>query len=201
MRLVSRSQSSPTTAANGASDSPVISADGRRIAFRSLATNLVAGQVDTNASTDIFLFDQVNESAAVVSALTDSSTTGNLVSDLPSISASGHAVAFRTTSTNFTSGDYNSATDVYLLVDSSPPTEMAFELAQLNENAEVGTAVGIFTTTDGDAGDTHTYSLVAGDGDNDSCPVRLRSSVFLQHSRSYYRFPGLFVRNERRYSR
>jgi hypothetical protein len=43
---------------------------------------------------------------------------------------------------------------------------MAFELAQLNENAEVGTAVGIFTTTDGDAGDTHTYSLVAGDGDS-----------------------------------
>ena len=41
------------TQANGASYSPAISADGRYVAFESLATNLVSG--DTNGSSDIFV--------------------------------------------------------------------------------------------------------------------------------------------------
>ncbi|HUG68251.1 MAG TPA: cadherin repeat domain-containing protein, partial [Pirellulaceae bacterium] len=36
------------------------------------------------------------------------------------------------------------------------------------EDAVVGTIVGILTTTDPDSADTHTYSLVDGDGDTDN---------------------------------
>ncbi|RWN65759.1 MAG: hypothetical protein EOR99_20160, partial [Mesorhizobium sp.] len=42
--------------ANGHSQSPSISADGRYVAFYSSASNLVAG--DTNGATDVFVFDQ-----------------------------------------------------------------------------------------------------------------------------------------------
>ena len=44
---------------NGQSDSGVgISADGRFLIFRSLATDLVAGIVDDNAASDVFLYDR-----------------------------------------------------------------------------------------------------------------------------------------------
>jgi VCBS repeat-containing protein len=41
---------------NGVSDNPVISADGSRIAFQSLATDLLAGS-DGNGASDVFVFD------------------------------------------------------------------------------------------------------------------------------------------------
>lgn len=36
------------------------------------------------------------------------------------------------------------------------------------ENASVGTEIGLLSTTDADVGDTHTYSLVNGDGSEDN---------------------------------
>ena len=45
------------------------------------------------------------------------------------------------------------------------PTAMALSNPSVAENSPAGTAVGTFTATDPDAGDTHTYQLVAGDGD------------------------------------
>src|SRR2546427_468958 len=43
--------------ASGDSDSPTISADGRFVAFRSVAADLVAG--DTNGCSDIFVYDRL----------------------------------------------------------------------------------------------------------------------------------------------
>jgi Tol biopolymer transport system component len=43
--------------ANDGSVAPAISADGRYVAFRSYASNLVAG--DTNGATDVFVRDRV----------------------------------------------------------------------------------------------------------------------------------------------
>jgi hypothetical protein len=52
------------------------------------------------------------------------------------------------------------------------------------ENVEIGTVVGVLTTEDPDTGDTHTYSLVAGDGDDDNAAFiidgdQLRTAVEL----------------------
>ena len=41
------------------------------------------------------------------------------------------------------------------------------------ENQAAGTAVGTFSTTDPDAGDTHTYTLVAGTGDTDNASFQI----------------------------
>jgi hypothetical protein len=44
----------------------------------------------------------------------------------------------------------------------TPPTDIALDSTNVDENQQVGTAVGNFSTTDGDAGDSFTYSLVNG---------------------------------------
>ncbi|WP_372896787.1 cadherin domain-containing protein, partial [Stieleria sp.] len=44
------------------------------------------------------------------------------------------------------------------------PTALAISSTTVDENVSSGTAVGTFTTTDADSGDTHTYSIVSIDG-------------------------------------
>ena len=48
------------------------------------------------------------------------------------------------------------------------PTDIALAPTSIDENQPVGTAVGTLTTTDPDAGDTFTYTLVTGAGDTDN---------------------------------
>lgn len=48
------------------------------------------------------------------------------------------------------------------------PTDIALSAATIAEGAPVGTEVGSFTTTNTDTTDTHTYTLVAGDGGDDN---------------------------------
>ena len=70
---------------------PSISADGRYVAFESIASNLVGG--DTNLKQDIFVHDR--QSGTTERVCVDSSgAQGNGDSFFPSISAVGHYVAF-----------------------------------------------------------------------------------------------------------
>ena len=92
--------------ANGDSDWPSISADGRFVVFQSSANNLVAG--DTNGEPDVFLRDrrtgttqQVNVNGRGVPA------NGNTYSHSPSISADGRFVAFTSNADNLVPNDTN----------------------------------------------------------------------------------------------
>jgi hypothetical protein len=84
--------SSTSGVSNGVSDQAVISNDGRYVAFRSSATNLVAN--DNNRAADIFLRDVQTGTTTVVSV------GANRASANPSISGDGRYVSFDTTSTN-----------------------------------------------------------------------------------------------------
>jgi len=64
--LVSHASGSTTTTANGASVLGDISADGRFIVYGSTATNLVAGQIDTNNSSHVFLYDRLTGTNTLV---------------------------------------------------------------------------------------------------------------------------------------
>jgi len=79
------------TQGNKWSEYPSISADGRYVAFASIADNLVSG--DTNGMEDIFLRDT---QAGITTRLSvdSSGMQGNDDSASPSISADGHYVAF-----------------------------------------------------------------------------------------------------------
>ena len=50
----------------------------------------------------------------------------------------------------------------------SIPTDITLDANGINENMASGSLVGTLSTTDADGGDTHTYSLVAGTGDDDN---------------------------------
>ena len=77
--------------ANGYSQRPRISGDGRWVAFDSEASNLVAG--DTNGVSDVFLLDRQTGTLTRVS-LTGTGAQADLPSSLPSISDDGSVIAF-----------------------------------------------------------------------------------------------------------
>ncbi len=77
--------------ANGSSWFPSISADGRYVAFFSYASNLIAG--DTNSNCDVFVRDRQAGVTDRVS-VTNSGAQASGCSDLPSMSADGRYVAF-----------------------------------------------------------------------------------------------------------
>jgi Tol biopolymer transport system component len=115
--LVSRSSAAAATAGNRFSAGPSISSDGRYVAFVSLATDLVAGQTDTNNATDIFLFDRVSGTTTLVSHVSASAVTaGNKASDYLSIAPDGSHVAFASLATDLVAGvtEGNPWNDVFL---------------------------------------------------------------------------------------
>ncbi|GAB4460850.1 MAG: hypothetical protein OHK0037_08760 [Elainellaceae cyanobacterium] len=48
------------------------------------------------------------------------------------------------------------------------PTQLEFSATNVNENVPANSVIGTFTTTDPDAGNTHTYTLVSGAGSADN---------------------------------
>jgi Tol biopolymer transport system component len=98
----------------GASFSPVISADGRWVAFTSYAPNLVLGDLNglTGAGSDVFLHDRRQRTTVLVSKPKVGFSNGE--SDFPSISADGRFVAFDSTADNLVDGDTNGTGDVFV---------------------------------------------------------------------------------------
>ncbi|MCA1834451.1 MAG: DUF6531 domain-containing protein, partial [Actinobacteria bacterium] len=93
------------TQANDSSSHPAISADGRWVAFDSVATNLVSG--DTNGQQDVFLHDRQLGTTIRVS-VSSSGVQGSAQSNTPSVSADGRYTVFGSFATNLVSGDTNS---------------------------------------------------------------------------------------------
>jgi Tol biopolymer transport system component len=96
---------------DGDTYTPSISADGRFIAFQSVATNLVPG--DANASNDAFVHDRQSGATACAS-VAPSGVPGNGHSTQPAISVDGRFVAFTSFATNLVAGDTNGWTDQFL---------------------------------------------------------------------------------------
>src|SRR5215831_4665952 len=106
------SVSSAGTQANGGNSfSPTISANGRVVAFASVATNLVAG--DTNAATDIFVHD-LSTGVTVRASVDPVGIQANDDSFNPAISANGRFVAFESLATNLVVGDTNATRDIFV---------------------------------------------------------------------------------------
>jgi len=103
--------SSAGTQGNHDSIEPVISANGRFVAYRSRASNLVPG--DTNRSADIFVFDRKNKTTTRVSVRSDGGQA-NSFSWNPSLSGDGRFVAFDSFASNLVANDTNQASDVFV---------------------------------------------------------------------------------------
>ena len=97
--------------ANGSSFNPAISADGRYVAFESVATNLVAG--DGNGARDIFVKD-LQTGAIWCASSSAQGVFGNGGSSSPDITADGRYVVFQSDAPNLVPGDTNGTTDVFI---------------------------------------------------------------------------------------
>jgi hypothetical protein len=88
-----------------------VSANGRYIAFTSLANNLVPG--DTNNAPDVFIHDLATQTTELVSKHTDG-TPGNAYSSGVYLSDDGRYAAFYSPSDNLVDNDTNNSVDVFV---------------------------------------------------------------------------------------
>lgn len=108
--LVSRSQFGAL--GNGASITPVLSSDGRYVAFQSEASNLV--QRDHNGASDVFVKDRYTGRVDRVSSASDGHEGDGASYDPPGVSADARFVAFVSSATNLVPGDANGVDDVFI---------------------------------------------------------------------------------------
>ncbi|MFZ0825891.1 MAG: hypothetical protein WAO02_00575 [Verrucomicrobiia bacterium] len=114
------SQSNLSGAANGPSDSPAISSDGRFVAYRSFVTSLILGV--TNSTPNVFLYDRQTGANTLLSANV-SGTVGNNRSFAPQFSGDGQTVVFESGASDLVAQDYNQAADmVAIKIATSNPT-------------------------------------------------------------------------------
>jgi PKD repeat protein len=106
------SVSSEEAEANGHTENPDISGDGRYVVFRSDATNLVPG--DTNGERDVFVRDRLLGTTERVSVGTDAAQGNGQSDGHPKISEDGRHVTFESYATDLVPGDTNGAADVFV---------------------------------------------------------------------------------------
>jgi Tol biopolymer transport system component len=104
----------PAMAADGPSaiTNVSVSANGRFVAFTSLADNLVPGYA--NGAAQVFVRDLVGGATTLVSVHTNGILPGNGASMGGAISADGRYVLFTSAASDLVAGDTNSATDVFV---------------------------------------------------------------------------------------
>ncbi len=150
------SVASDGTQGNGRSYGPSLSADGRYVAFWSVANNLVSG--DTNSWHDVFVHDRQTGQTIRDSVASDG-TQGNRESIQPALSADGRYVAFWSYASNLVSGDTNEVADIFVHDRGGTPPAAAFTAAPL-----AGTAPLTVTFTDLSTGTIIAWTWSFGDG-------------------------------------
>jgi Domain of unknown function DUF11/WD40-like Beta Propeller Repeat len=140
---------------------PSISADGRFVAFESLANNLVAG--DTNGTWDIFIRDRATNQTTRVS-LDSAGAQSNNDSFKPSISADGRFVSFGSDASNLVPGDTNNARDTFVRDRATnQTTRVSVDSAGIQGNNLTGSRTAISADGSFVAFESLASNLVAGD--------------------------------------
>lgn len=143
-----------------------LSANGRYVAFVSLATNLVEG--GTKGWHKVFVHDR-NTGKTELASVDSAGTQGNEYSVIPSISADGRYVAFASHADNLVSGDTNGYDDVFVHDRKTGKTERV----SVNSAGKQGNSISLMTlvinpsaiSADGRyiAFESYADNLVAGD--------------------------------------
>src|SRR5438128_1198887 len=138
----------------------------------SLAENAGANAtVGTFTTTDVDAGDTFTYTLATGTGSTDNASSNNSSGTQPATSSFGFETN-RSSCPTRRSSDlgglfFEKAFTITVTNVNETPTNLALSNASLAENAGANATVGTFTTTDVDAGDTFTYSLVTGDRKSD----------------------------------
>lgn len=114
------SQTPAGTGANADCGAPVISADGRFVAFVTEASNLVTS--DSNGVNDVYLWSRETGQIELIS-VRPNGRAGSQISDSPALSADGTFVAFASDAPDLIASDRNFARDVFVRDRSRGATE------------------------------------------------------------------------------
>jgi Tol biopolymer transport system component len=120
---------------NGRSMLPAVSADGRYVAFKSEASDLVPD--DHNGKVDVFVRDR-QEGATVRVSVSFLNTDSNDVSYPPGIDDSGRFVTFGSAANNIVQNDYNQVPSVFVR-DMMNAVNLLVDLNAKGEQANEGT--------------------------------------------------------------
>lgn len=119
----------------GSAANPSISSDGRFIAYESSATG-IASAADSNFRSDVFVFDRLEGTNILVSAIRGFNQTGNSASSNPLISPDGKWVVFESRAGNLTTNGLGpSITRIYLR---DLATRETFLVSPLTQDAWLG---------------------------------------------------------------
>ena len=166
------SVASDGTEANGGSDQPSITEDGRFIAFVSDADNLVPE--DDNLATDVFVYDTQSGTIERVNVSDDGSEASRFsVSSRPAISDDGDLIVFASDADNLVPDDSNGVQDVFLY---HRQTQSITRLSE-SSGGEVGNSISEAPALSGDgrfvAFESVSTNLVPGD-ENSAIDIFLR---------------------------
>jgi Tol biopolymer transport system component len=100
-----------TDAGTDSSDTPDISPDGRLVAYRSFATNIVAG--DNNGVTDAFLYDRITDTSRLLSVSKFNGGPADSWSFPPQFTRNGHQVVFQSWASDLAGFDFNLNADAF----------------------------------------------------------------------------------------
>ena len=138
------SVASDGTEGDGQSHDASISPDGRYVAFKSVATNLVPG--DTNGVEDVFVHDRLAGTTERASVASDGHQPDGPSSE-PSLSADGRFVVFTSSADNLVPDDHNNVGDVFVHDRRTGITER-LSVAPAGGDAD-GESFGASTSADG----------------------------------------------------
>jgi len=153
--LVSHAVGRPTTTGNGPAVLdlfypvfPLVSADGRYVAFSSVATNLVPRQVTPGGA--LFLYDRTSGNVILVSRRGNSPSSGNTVRTA-AMSADGRFIAFDASATDQVPGqiDFNYGSDVFLFDRKTGTTILVSSRSGAPRNTGNGLAYAPAISADG----------------------------------------------------
>jgi Tol biopolymer transport system component len=152
---------------NDNSFSPDISANGRYIAFRSDANNLVAN--DTNGFSDLFVYDTQTGTTRRVSIGTGGIEGNDSVNGSPSISADGNFVVFESFASNLVANDTNSFSDIFVYDSLTGSTRRISVNSQGDQGNDVSASPVISSNGRYVAFESYSSNLVGNDtnGSND----------------------------------
>ncbi len=126
LELISYSNLCGCHPGNGGSVSPSISADGKYVAYHTLATNIMTGVTDTNGTFDVYRVDRTLgglQSAKTHISVALSGAAGNGPSTQVALSADGSQVAFQSQASDLVPGD-TSMVDVFVRNEGPPFPEL-----------------------------------------------------------------------------
>ncbi|MCG6917677.1 MAG: Ig-like domain-containing protein [Deltaproteobacteria bacterium] len=145
---------------NGDSTLASISADGRYVAFKSQADNLVVGDTNLSPLSDTFVHDLLTGITALVS-VDSNGIQGNGDSSAPSISSDGKFVAFESEA-KLVTDDNGLFSDIFVYErESLPPTVDSTSPANNSNGVAVGSSISATFSEpmNGSTIDTNTFTL------------------------------------------